>query len=78
MASKAYNGHKNWNYWNVALWISNDEPMYRMAKSYKRQYKNSKDAAEAFVQDLADSGITQTPDGAPYSKSAVQAAIAGL
>lgn len=20
-----YNGHKNWNHWNVSLWINNDE-----------------------------------------------------
>ena len=26
-----YNGHKNWNHWNVSLWINNDEGLYRMA-----------------------------------------------
>ena len=24
-----YNGHKNWNHWNVSLWLYNDEAMYR-------------------------------------------------
>lgn len=28
---KPYNGHESWNAWNVALWIGNDEPLYRLA-----------------------------------------------
>ena len=34
----AYNGHKNWNAWNVALWISGDESLYRMAKHFKEDF----------------------------------------
>ena len=26
-----YQGHKDWNHWNVALWVGNDEPLYRDA-----------------------------------------------
>lgn len=29
-----YNGHKNWNHWNVSLWINNDESIYRMARNF--------------------------------------------
>src|ERR1700690_2594170 len=32
-----YQGHKNWNHWNVALWIASDEPMYRLALRLKRE-----------------------------------------
>lgn len=32
--SSSYNGHKNYNAWNVSLWINNDEGLYNMAKNY--------------------------------------------
>jgi hypothetical protein len=31
-----YNGWKNYETWNVALYISNDEPTYRLAQSIAR------------------------------------------
>ena len=30
-----YNGHKNYQTWNVLLWINNDESLYNIAKSTK-------------------------------------------
>jgi hypothetical protein len=27
----SYNGYKNWETWNVALWFANDEGLYRAA-----------------------------------------------
>lgn len=30
-----YNGWKNWETWNVALWLSNDHPLYFAVKGYK-------------------------------------------
>lgn len=27
--SKPYNGHRNWNHWNVNLWLNNSEPLWR-------------------------------------------------
>ena len=29
----SYNGHKNYQTWNVLLWINNDEGLYNIAKS---------------------------------------------
>jgi hypothetical protein len=73
-----YNGHKSWGYWNVSLWLGNDEGLYLMAKSYIRGAKNRDEAARLIVGNLADQGITKTPDGANYSISAVRSAITGL
>jgi len=47
-----YNGHKNRNYWNVALWIGNDEGLYRMALDCLRIARTKDEAAKAFVQTM--------------------------
>jgi hypothetical protein len=73
-----YNGHKNWNYWNVSLWIGNDEGLYNLARQHIRRSKTKDEAARALLADLEELGITKTPDGAPYSVSALRAALIGL
>lgn len=73
-----YYGHKNWNYWNVSLWLGNDEGLYREALEYMRRYPNKSEAAAQMLADLKSRGVTKTPDGAPYSKSAILAAMEGL
>ena len=75
---KTYNGHKNYAYWNVALWLANDEGLYNMARDHLRRARTKDDAARNIVQDLMDCGITKTPDGARYSISAVRAGIVGF
>ena len=72
-----YNGHKNWNHWNVSLWIKNDEGLYRLARQCMRTYKRV-DAARAMLSALEESGITETPDKAPYSISAILGAMRGM
>ena len=69
-----YNGHKNWNHWNVSLWINNDQGLYQTAIMYASQYLRNK-AAELMLQDLQDRGEYKTPDGAPYSVSSIRAAM---
>ena len=74
--SKKYNGHKNWNHWNVSLWINNDEGLYNMARECIRHYRNkTKDMA---ARDLLALLPEKTPDGAPYSLSSVRAAMVGM
>jgi ABC-type glycerol-3-phosphate transport system substrate-binding protein len=69
-----YNGHKNWNHWNVSLWINNEEWMYRLALNYI-DADGSKDAA---ARHLLETLPEKTPDGAPYSYSSVRAALVGM
>lgn len=61
--SEGYNGWTNWETWNVALWIQNDEGLYAMAKRMKRLKYPYLTLANA----LNEIGITETPDGAKYS-----------
>lgn len=35
-----YNGWKNRQTWNVALWINNDEGLYRAAREYVLKHKH--------------------------------------
>lgn len=73
-----YNGHKNYNRWNVSLWIGNDEGLYNLARGCIRRADNRDEAARAMLESLADMGITETPDGAPYTAAAIRAAMVGL
>jgi hypothetical protein len=79
--NKTFNGAKNWNHWNVSLWINNDEGLYRMAKDYIREAKDCggrEEAAKMMLDALQESGITHTPDGAPYSVTTIRAAMRGM
>lgn len=69
-----YNGHKNWNYWNVSLWILNDEGLYNMAVEAVKETKTLNDAAKRLLNALPH----RTPDGAPYTFSSVRAALVGF
>lgn len=73
-----FNGYKNWNHWNVSLWINNDEGLYRLAK-YAIKISVSRDrAVNHMLWALSEEGITHTPDGAPYSKSSIRSAMVGM
>jgi hypothetical protein len=76
-----FQGHKNWNHWNVSLWINNDEDLYRLAKGLVDCYAKCggrDEAAKAMLESLVNSGTTKTPDGAPYSLSSIRAAMVGM
>ena len=73
-----YNGHRNWDYWNVSLWINNDEGLYNLARDCVESERTRTLAAGAFLDALAESGITKTPDGARYTLDKVVRAMAGM
>lgn len=74
----AYQGHRNWTYWNVALWFGNDEGLYRLALHYKRKYRTITEAAAAILDEFHSSGVKKTPDGAEYNLHNIRAAIKEL
>ena len=61
-----YNGWKNWETWNVALWLGNDEGLYRAAVEDTRR-ANHGDKIDAEMADEIVSGLM--PDGTPDFKS---------
>ena len=95
-----YNGHKNWNHWNVSLWLFNDELNYQyvkkvikketldesarilahIMKGYLYSLKNGRFVTFQPGLDLEGNEIeaAKTPDGAPWSKTAIRAALVGV
>jgi hypothetical protein len=72
---KPYNGHESWNAWNVALWINNEEPLYRLAMDCANRAPSLRTATNLF---LASLGENRTPDGARYSFHSTMLAMKGL
>lgn len=73
-----YNGHKNYNHWNVSLWINNDEGLYNHARRCVRQHRTKGEAARALLAELRGGGIYETSDGVRYSITTIKAAMSGM
>jgi hypothetical protein len=57
-----YNGWRNWQTWNVALWFGNDEGLYRHAIDARNgmpRRKFNAESVQAFVLEMLPNG---TPD----------------
>ena len=95
-----YNGHKNWNHWNVSLWLFNDERRYKIMRQVIEK-ETLDDSARILAHIMKgyycsvkngryipfNPGLDQygneieaetTPDGAPWSKTAIRAALVGV
>ena len=58
MTTETYNGWANYETWNVALWICNDEGLYNIARRCVN-YQQFADSVSEF--------ITQTVDGVAWN-----------
>jgi len=79
-----YNGHKNYNAWNISLWINNDEGLYDLVKyCFNLARIRAADAGRAFtkaeaVNTLMDYLPGSTPDGVKYTKTNLFYALRGF
>ena len=65
MTKQTYNGWKNYETWNVTLWLQNDEAMYKLACLYVKTAKHSKikNIYDSMIPALEISFSQVTPDG---------------
>jgi hypothetical protein len=67
--SDNYNGWENYHTWNVALWINNEEPLYRLAVGYA--IASNKPSYKQFVRLIGDTMPDYlkavTPDGVSWT-----------
>lgn len=69
-----YNDHKDWETWNVSLWINNDEDLYSDAYG-KVTMIGAREAAKEMMRQLKGKA---TPDGAAYTFNRVYTALAEM
>jgi hypothetical protein len=58
-----YNGCKNYQTWNVQLWIANDEGLYNLARGC--------DDYSDFVESMREFGSLETMDGVAWNDSGI-------
>ena len=70
MSAQTYNGWKNYETWNVTLWIGNDESMYRqvfgLVNSKVTQWSDVADVLTTLFGD-------KTPDGVAWNDPTIDA-----
>jgi hypothetical protein len=72
---KEYNGYKNYNFWNISLYINNDENLYELAIMCINKHNNIKLATLVFIDNLTH---CYTPDGVLWTKCGIYNALLSL
>lgn len=63
LTDTTYNGWANYETWNVALWLGNDEGLYHLARGYR--HHGYKSLSHVLVELYG----TNTPDGVNWQDS---------
>lgn len=77
-SNKEYNGHKNWEYWNVSHWLHNDENSYNLIVDTTKQfplYQAAEHILDIIRLNVPNPLNPTTPDGASYNIGNVTEAI---
>lgn len=69
-----YNRRKDWDHWNVSLWINNDDTIYDAAYIMVSQM-GAKKASSVLAKTLAG---TKTPDGAKYTYNNIYSTLSDM
>ena len=68
------NGYRNWNHYNVALWMHNDRELYRLMVSTVQDSGTLEQAIVGVYNQLKGQ---KTQDGAAFTLAAVREAMEG-
>ena len=75
LADSEYNGWTNYETWNIALWIQNDQFLYNTARACVEYCDDSETPYDKFVRCMVDGQIgphrVQTPDGVKYDSAKI-------
>lgn len=71
MNENEYQGWSNWATWNVALYIQNEEPLYRLAKSLRHKANPYGEFRYIMTEEVE---VTRTADGVSYNDPSINAA----
>jgi hypothetical protein len=66
----SYNGWKNWETWNVALWINNDEGLYNMALEFS-SYKAFRESLRELETEGCDVTLRHSGGGGTYKSPSI-------
>lgn len=73
-ATQPYNGHPNWNLWNVHLWMTSDYGVYTNCTGLIHEVGVQR-AVDMLHEKI---GHMETPDGARYTKAALRHVLRGI